>query len=97
MVIQNDSPEKMQIIFSGPQPRFEELAPCADCQTYTTSNIPEFCPEQGPVGTYTLEPGTYEVVVKSVGGVSVTPFTGTWTLQDGSEYFNCFYIQQEGL
>ncbi|MBE9124987.1 MULTISPECIES: tetratricopeptide repeat protein [unclassified Coleofasciculus] len=44
--IRNDSPEDMRIVFSGSEPRFEELARCADCQKYV-GQPPESCPNNG--------------------------------------------------
>lgn len=94
LVIQNDSPEKMRLIFSGPEPRFEELEPCTDCQKYIGER-PETCPNKGPIGRYTLKPGQYDVVVKSISDRGVRPFTGNWALGDGSEYNSCFFIVQQ--
>ncbi|MEB3269204.1 MAG: tetratricopeptide repeat protein [Leptolyngbya sp.] len=89
--IRNDSPEKMRIVFSGPEPRFEEIEPCTECETYTGEG-PADCPNLGPVQTFTLEPGDYEVLVRSISDPSVTPFTGAWSLADGREYNSCFYL-----
>lgn len=91
VVIQNDSPEKISIVFSGPEPRFEELEPCTECTNYTGDG-PEFCPEQGPIGTYEVPAGDYEVVVKSISDEGVTPFTGSWSLGQGEEYYSCFFL-----
>jgi outer membrane protein assembly factor BamD (BamD/ComL family) len=89
--IRNESPEKMRIVFGGPTPRVEELEPCKDCQTYT-NDPPKTCPNQGQVATYTVEPGQYRIVVKSIGGKTVMPYTGDWTLNSNSRYTNCFFI-----
>ena len=91
VAIRNDSPEHMRIVFSGPDPRFEAIAPCETCQTYT-DDPPESCPNQGPVATFTLEPGDYEVLVRSVSDPTVNPFTGEWLLTEGQEYNSCFYL-----
>ncbi len=91
VVIQNDSPEKLSIIFSGPEARIEELEPCATCTNYSGAG-PESCPEQGPIGTYELPSGDYDVVVKSISDEGVTPFTGQWNLTDGEEYYSCFFL-----
>lgn len=91
VIIQNDSPESMRIVFTGPETRIEELPACTNCQTYFGTG-PEFCPEIGPSGTYELAPGTYEVLVTATSDSGTTPFTGTWSLASGDEYFNCFYI-----
>jgi len=91
VIIQNDSPEKLHIVFSGPESRVEELAACSSCTNYTGFG-PLYCPEQGPIGSYTLQPGEYEVVVASVSDTGVTPWTGTWTLGSGDQYYSCFFL-----
>jgi hypothetical protein len=91
VVIQNDSPEKLSIVFSGPEARIEELEACATCTNYSGDG-PEACPEQGPIGTYELPSGDYDVVVKSISDEGVTPFTGQWGLTDGEEYYSCFFL-----
>jgi len=92
--IRNSSPQPMRIIFRGTETRFEELPACEDCQVYTTE-VPESCPEKGPIATYTLKPGDYQVLVRSLGDRHVTPFTGEWTLADGYHHSNCFYIVEQ--
>jgi len=90
-LIQNDSPEQLSIVFSGPDVRVEEVNACGECIDYVGVG-PIACPEKGPVAEYVLAPGTYEVVVKSSSGANVTPFRGTWTLKKGEEYSSCFYL-----
>jgi outer membrane protein assembly factor BamD (BamD/ComL family) len=94
--IRNDSPEKMRIVFGGPTPRVEELAACTKCKTYTNTP-PKSCPSQGPVATYTVDPGQYRIVVKSIGGSTVTPYTGDWALNNNRFYSHCFYIVSRPL
>ncbi len=91
VVIQNDSPERLRIVFSGPEARVEELPACASCQTYTIVT-PSFCPERGPIGRYTLAPGQYDVVVETVMETGTTPWAGSWSLQSGEGYSSCFFI-----
>jgi hypothetical protein len=91
VVIRNDSPDPLSMVFSGPDTRVEELEACATCVRFI-GNEPAECPAQGPIGEYVVAPGTYEVVVKSGSGSSVVPFRGTWTLEAGQEYASCFYI-----
>jgi tetratricopeptide (TPR) repeat protein len=91
VIIQNDSPEEMSLVFTGPETRFETLPPCETCPSFTGSG-PEACPEQGEIGTYELPPGTYDVVVKSISDAGVTPFTGQWELSNGEEYYSCFFL-----
>lgn len=91
VVIQNDSPERLRIVFRGPVSRVVELEACPACMTYTGDG-PAFCPEQGPVGRYTLDPGQYDVVVEASSGSGVTPWTGNWDLISGDQYYSCFFI-----
>lgn len=92
VVIQNDSPERLRLVFSGSQSMIVELAACSSCTTYMFT--PFSCPEKGPVGRYSLTPGNYEVLVESISDSGVTPYTGTWELVGGDEYYSCFYIRQ---
>jgi len=91
VTIQNNSPEPMRIVFSGPEGRIEKLEECGSCRIYF-GKPPESCPKQGPVGNYTLKPGEYDVVVKAIGNRPVNPFKGNWSLNSGGIYSNCFYI-----
>jgi hypothetical protein len=92
--IRNDSPEEIRLVFSGPQPRYEEIEPCTDCETFVGQD-PEGCPDRGPIQRYVLKPGQYDVVVKSISGRVVRPFTGTWQLDPNAVYSNCFFIVQQ--
>lgn len=92
VVIQNHSPEKMRIVFSGPEVRIEKLETCKNCPTYPSGKEPEYCPEDGPVGYYTLIPGQYDVVVESISENMITPWKGTWNLESGDQYASCFFI-----
>lgn len=91
--IQNDSPTKIQLVFSGSETIIEEIEPCFDCKKYIGKG-PESCPARGPVGRYTLKPGQYNIVVKSADKFRVTPYRGDWTLNPGTAYNQCFYIIQ---
>jgi hypothetical protein len=90
VVIQNDSPERLRIVFSGPESKVEEMEACSSCTTYTGSG-PLFCPELGPIARYTLPPGTYNVVVEATSNRGVEAWRGSWDLVDGDEYSSCFY------
>ena len=47
-----------------------------------------------PAYRYTLQPGEYEVLVRSVSDPTVNPFTGVWSLATGQAYSSCFYLAQ---
>lgn len=89
--IRNDSPENMRIVFGGPTPRVEELEPCQSCEKFTGAP-PITCPSKGPVGRYIVDPGDYQIIVKSISNSTVTPYTGDWSLAANTRYLNCFYI-----
>jgi hypothetical protein len=90
VIIRNESPESLRIVFSGSENRIEELEACSTCTTYYTS--PMACPEIGPVGRYIIQPGQYFVVVESTSDSGTTPWSGDWTLESDGEYTNCFFI-----
>ena len=96
--IQNASPSKMLITFSGKTPRFEEIESCKDCVVHT-NNSPKVCPENGNVGRYTFEPSQYEVAIrmKSDNGSYVKPWAGNWNLESGAKYKICFFITQDPI
>ncbi len=91
VIIQNDSPEKLRIVFSGADTRIEVLDACPSCQTYSLAG-PQFCPEKGPIGEYTMPPGTYQVAVQAMDDSAVTPWSGSWPLGNAEEYYSCFFI-----
>lgn len=91
VVIQNDSPHDLKLVFSGPDARIEILAACPDCIDYSITG-PMYCPEKGPIGTYELTPGTYEVLVETTNEEDIIPFTGTWGLDGGKEFYSCFFV-----
>ena len=91
VIIQNDSPERLRIVFNGPEAHVEELEACSTCESYTGVG-PLYCPELGPIGSYTLPPGDYDVVVESIGDDGTTPWTGNWSLVEGDEYYSCFFV-----
>ena len=90
VIVRNESPESLRIVFSGSENRIEELEACATCSAYYAS--PLVCPDTGPVARYTLKPGEYFVVVESTSDSGTTPWSGDWTLESGGEYTNCFFI-----
>jgi tetratricopeptide (TPR) repeat protein len=87
--IQNDSPNRIRLVFTGPVTRIEELDACASCTTYSIIGT-TYCPEKGPLGQYEMPTGSYDVLVESIGD-DVTPFTGNWSL-GGGNYYSCFFI-----
>jgi outer membrane protein assembly factor BamD (BamD/ComL family) len=91
VVVSNDSPERLEFLLSGPDSKSLIIEACETCTTYSLVP-PIYCPEKGPKVTISLVPGTYEVVVRAIDDSSITPWSGTWELADGRQYFNCFFI-----
>jgi len=92
VIIQNDSPNRIRIVFSGPETHVEVLEACSSCITYYLYEPTTSCPEQAPIGRYTLEPGQYDVVVEDLSDTTITPWFGNWQLVSGDEYYSCFFI-----
>jgi hypothetical protein len=91
VVVGNESPKRLEFLLSGPDSKSLIIEACESCTTYSLIG-PIYCPEKGPRVTISLMPGTYEVVVRAIDDSSITPWSGTWDLADGRQYFNCFFI-----
>ncbi len=91
VIIQNSSPERLRIAFSGPEGRVEQLEPCETCERFNLF-APSTCPDEGSVGSYRLAPGEYDVLVEAISSPSTNPWSGTWGLEGGAEYDHCFFI-----
>jgi hypothetical protein len=90
--IENASSQQLTIVFSGPEQRVEEVAPCSECGAASGADA---CDATGPEIRVELPPGTYDVVVRAAAGADVIPFRGTWALDAGFEYGQCFFIVQQ--
>ncbi|PMB34361.1 hypothetical protein CEN47_09640 [Fischerella thermalis CCMEE 5319] len=67
VVVRNDSRHALRIVFAGPTSQVEEMPACKDCKEYTRATAPSGgCPNKGPVKTYKLKPGGYQVLVKAI-------------------------------
>jgi outer membrane protein assembly factor BamD (BamD/ComL family) len=91
VVVSNDSPERLEILLSGPSSKSLVVERCPTCQKYLGVG-PVYCPEAGPQVRISLQPGQYEVVVRAIDDPDITPWSGSWELGDGEEFFNCFFI-----
>ncbi len=88
VVISNDSPERVEILFSGPGSRSVAIEPCQACQTW--GDTPRYCAQEGPEVIMSLPPGEYAVAVIAH-HLKAPPLVGTWTLGGGSKYFLCLF------
>ena len=96
--IVNGSPERLEILYTGPQTGSMTIDPCGDCVTSSSIDnilLGSYCgTTSSPRRTITLAPGDYQVVAKAADGADVRPFSGTWALASGTAYSDCYYIQQ---
>lgn len=96
--IVNGSPERLEILYTGPQTGSMTIDPCGDCATSSSIDnilLGSYCgTTSSPRRTITLAPGDYQVVAKAADGADVRPFSGTWALASGTAYSDCYYIQQ---
>jgi hypothetical protein len=91
VVIQNDSPDALQLTMSGTKPVLDRVGACPGCHNYTGDG-PGTCPRTGPQRSFTVPAGVYSVAVRSERGGAVIPFVGSWDLTKGSRYETCFFI-----
>jgi tetratricopeptide (TPR) repeat protein len=89
---QNDSPDKQELLFSGPTSSSIVVDPCPSCVRYDEGQEPAFCPEKGPKETVTLTPGTYTIASLAPDEASLQTSVDTWTLTSGSKYYLCVIV-----
>lgn len=99
VVVHNATPERLRIVFSGPDPHIEELEACKNCRKYSQDEFEALtsCPEDASSGTYQLKSGDYDVVIESLSDPGVTPFSGDWDLEKGMAYLDCIVLVKRPL
>lgn len=91
----NDSPDALEILYSGPGTDEIEVEACGSCEYYSFVEPVAGCPDAGaPTVTITLPAGAYSFLVRSRSESGTTPFVGSWDLGTGTAYSSCFYIIQ---
>jgi hypothetical protein len=88
--VRNDAPYQLRLVFSGPEKKIVTIPACSTCTEYTIQ--PMSCPDEGPLDTIILKPGDYSLLVETVTSEGVTPYTGSFTMKDGTQYSSCFYV-----
>jgi hypothetical protein len=95
IMVFNDSQEKLRIALSGPEPRVEELDPCADCPSVPKDTSPGGCRKGATAKRIVLAPGEYDMALDFSGGDRKTNGAfAHWALQGGKQYYGCFYISE---
>lgn len=88
--VRNDAPYQLRLVFSGPEKKIVTIPACSTCTEYILQ--PMSCPDEGPLDTIILKPGDYSLLVETVTSEGVTPYTGSFTMKDGTQYSSCFYV-----
>ncbi|MDT0441459.1 tetratricopeptide repeat protein [Streptomyces johnsoniae] len=95
----NDSPEALEVLYSGAETGTQRVSPCEGCTTHNDllgGYGGSACASDTDRPTLTLElpAGSYEVVVRAPSDGSVSPFYGSWDLTAGTAYSDCYYISE---
>ena len=90
LMITNESPLPIRIFLDGPESRVEELERCPSCRKYSLR--PSSCSGQGTTGTYKINPGQYDVLVRFLDGERVVPYEGNWEFKANTIHGHCFFI-----
>ncbi|MFF2847190.1 hypothetical protein ACFVT5_12725 [Streptomyces sp. NPDC058001] len=103
VTFKNDSPDEIEVLFTGPVTGSMKLKRCAGCTTYSTAISAQFsaCKASGrnyPSKTLSLPPGTYYFLHKPVDNPTVTtPGSDTANIRNGYLYTECAYVLTNGL
>ncbi|MFI8822785.1 hypothetical protein [Streptomyces sp. NPDC053431] len=102
MVVSNDGPGEVELLYTGPVTGRITIPSCAGCRTYSTLIVPRGGgpkPCSGPSSKYpkrtlTLPPGNYQMLQKRVGtGTSAgMKKPSTTKIESGYSYTNCLYV-----
>jgi hypothetical protein len=93
IMLYNDSPEKFRIALSGPEPRVEEIEPCAECPTEKSGSEHDICRPAATGKRIVIAPGEYDIAMDYP--ESRTPTNGGfghWNLRPGKQYFGCYSV-----
>ncbi|MET9351066.1 hypothetical protein [Streptomyces termitum] len=107
MVVSNDAPDAVDLLYTGPVTGRITLKACAGCSYYQRSETlrPGFKPCSGasskyPKATIELPPGQYHLLQKRAGtGFTTSGDTKSSkaTIQSGYDYTNCLYVTSSSL
>ncbi|WP_189717636.1 hypothetical protein [Streptomyces phaeofaciens] len=104
VTVQNDSPDAVTVMYTGPVTGSFSLKGCGSCKAYpllsTTVRGFEPCSDSGknyPQRTISLPPGTTYFLHKPQGDSTASPASDTAKLQSGYIYTECAYTTTSGL
>jgi hypothetical protein len=99
ITVSNDSPDAVEILYTGKVTGSFKLKGCGGCTTYSTDSLAQVsaCKNTGrhyPKKTISLPPGTVYFLHKPAGDSGTTPSTDSETLRYGYIYTECAYTVQ---
>ncbi|HEY5833009.1 hypothetical protein [Streptomyces sp.] len=97
VTVSNDSPDDVEVLYTGPVTGSFTLKGCGSCATYSSQATASYsaCKESGtnyPKKTINLPAGTTYFLHTSLGGSTATPGTDTVKLRYGYIYTECAYV-----
>ncbi|MFC9243525.1 hypothetical protein ACFT7S_05570 [Streptomyces sp. NPDC057136] len=101
LVISNDAPNAVEILYTGPVSGAVELKACGSCERYSASSGPELaCRASGktyPKVTLQLPAGDYHFLYKHGTGASadVDSYSSGSSVKPGYTYTSCTYVTTE--
>jgi hypothetical protein len=96
VTILNDSPDPIQILYTGPVTGSATIGACGKCTTYSSNATAQAdaCTDSSisyPQTTISLQAGTTYFLQQSTGGTGETPFTSSQQYDAGNAYGYCAY------
>ncbi|WP_328538089.1 hypothetical protein [Streptomyces sp. NBC_00344] len=96
VTISNDSPDKVEILYTGPVTGSFELKACGSCSTYSSDVSAQLSACKGsksyPKRTITLPPGTTYFLHKSADSSVTTAGSNSARIRSGYTYTECAYV-----
>jgi hypothetical protein len=97
VTISNDSPDAIEVLYTGPVTGSFTLGACGSCTTYFSESTARdaACADSGkhyPHKTISLPPGTTYLLHKRKGGSSLNSHTDSIDLRYGYRYTECAYV-----
>ncbi|WP_327296794.1 MULTISPECIES: hypothetical protein [unclassified Streptomyces] len=98
VTISNDSPDEVEILYTGPVTGSFKLKPCKGCSTYSSDVTAQLSACKGgksyPKRTISLPPGTTYFLHKSLNSSNTTSGSNTAKIRPGYTYTECAYVVQ---
>ena len=90
--IENDEPNRIELLFSGPVSKSVVIEACRSCHKYDKAHKPSSCTGTGPDIFISLDPGKYLTVLHAPNDPNIRVAAGTWDLANSQKYFECYFL-----